>query len=59
MSADGVLALMRAHRTIRRFAPTPVPDERVRAAVRAAQMASIPNLLPFFGLCVGEPAHEP
>ena len=37
---NDVLSLMAAHRTVRRFLPTPVPDEHVAAAVGAARMAS-------------------
>lgn len=37
---NDVLARMAAHRTVRRFHPTPVPDEHVRAAVASARMAS-------------------
>jgi nitroreductase len=39
-AANPVLALMSAHRTIRRFLPEPVDDATVRAAVAAAQHAS-------------------
>ncbi|MCP3914958.1 MAG: NADPH-dependent oxidoreductase [bacterium] len=38
--ANPVLARMSAHRSVRSFAPTPVPDEHIEAAVAAAQMAS-------------------
>ncbi|MGP1273473.1 MAG: NADPH-dependent oxidoreductase [Phycisphaerales bacterium] len=39
-SARTVLDLLMAHRSIRRFAPDPVPDEDLRTAVAAGQMAS-------------------
>ena len=37
---NDVLALMAAHRSVRRFLSTPVPDEHIAAAVEAARMAS-------------------
>lgn len=37
---NDVLALMAAHRSVRRFRSTPVPDEHIAAAVEAARMAS-------------------
>ena len=39
-SANETLQLLMSHRTIRRFKPDPVPEEAVRAAVAAGQMAS-------------------
>ena len=50
MTADDVLALMRAHRTIRRFAPDPVPGEHVDAAVEAARMASTSSHIQAYAL---------
>ena len=37
---NDVLSIMAAHRSVRRFLPTPVPEEQVAAAVSAARMAS-------------------
>lgn len=48
--ADAVLGLMRAHRSIRRFEPAPVPDEDVRRAVEAAQMAATSSWIQAYSL---------
>lgn len=40
MSADPILSLMAAHRSVRRFRPVELPDRDLGEAVAAAQMAS-------------------
>ena len=45
-----VLELMSAHRTVRRFLKTPVPDAHVVEAVRAAQMASTSSWIQAYSL---------
>lgn len=45
-----VLALMAAHRTVRRFLAEPVDDETVRAAVAAAQRASTSSAVQAYAL---------
>lgn len=47
---DDVLALLRGHRTIRKFRDTPVSDEVVEAAVSAAQLASTSSNVQGYGL---------
>ena len=37
---NDVLRQMAAHRSVRRFKSTPVPDEHIEHAVEAAQMAA-------------------
>lgn len=48
--ADAVLRLMRAHRSIRRFRPSEVPDADVRAAVGAAQRAATSSWVQAYAL---------
>lgn len=48
--SNEVLELMSAHRTVRRFRKTPVPDAHVAAAVRAAQMASTSSWIQAYSL---------
>ena len=45
-----VLELMSGHRTVRRYWDTPVPDEHVAKAVRAAQMASTSSWIQAYSL---------
>lgn len=55
--SNPVLELMSAHRTVRRFLQTPVPDAHVAEAVRAAQMASTSSWIQAYSLLqVTEPA---
>lgn len=52
-----VLQLMSAHRTVRRYLKTPVPDAHVAEAVRAAQMASTSSWIQAYSLLqVTDPA---
>lgn len=48
--AQEVLRLMSAHRSIRKFEPTSVPDEHVRAAVTAAQRAATSSWIQAYSL---------
>lgn len=48
--AQEVLRVMGAHRSIRKFAPTPVPDEDVRSAVAAAQCAATSSWIQAYAL---------
>ncbi|MEM9662161.1 MAG: NADPH-dependent oxidoreductase [Planctomycetota bacterium] len=47
---DAVMDLLLQHRTIRRFKPDPVPEEHVRLAVEAGQMASTSSAVQAYGL---------
>lgn len=45
-----VLRLMGAHRSVRAYRPTPVPEEHIAAAVRAAQMTSTSSWIQAYAL---------
>jgi len=47
---DPVLARMLAHRSIRTFAPEPIPDAAIERAVRAAQSAATSHLVQSYAL---------
>jgi len=49
-AAAEVLRVMSAHRSIRKFHPTPVPDEHVRSAVEAAQCAATSSWIQAYAL---------
>jgi FMN reductase (NADPH) len=49
-SANTVIDLLMSHRTIRTFKPDPVPDEHVRTAVEAGQMASTSSAVQAYSL---------
>jgi len=49
-AAAEVLRVMGAHRSIRKFASTPVPDEHVRIAVAAAQRAATSSWIQAYAL---------
>ncbi|MEZ6017048.1 MAG: nitroreductase family protein [Planctomycetota bacterium] len=49
-SASDVLALMAAHRSVRRFTAAPVPDSDVHAAVAAAQCAATSSWIQAYAL---------
>ena len=53
-----VLELLLAHRSIRRFRPTPVSDETIRRAVEAAQMAATSSNVQAYTLLQVEDAAE-
>ena len=54
---NSILKLLAAHRSVRKFAATPLPDETVRACVAAAQMAaSSSNVQPYSLLQVHDAA---
>ncbi len=50
MSENPVLARMAAHRSVRRFAPTPVPAATIEAAVRAAEQAATSSWIQAYSL---------
>lgn len=51
------IALMKSHRSIRKFEPTPVPDEHIEQAVRCGQMASTSSAVQAYSLIrVTDPA---
>ena len=49
-AAPEVLRVMGAHRSIRKFQPTPVPDEHVRRVVAAAQRAATSSWIQAYAL---------
>jgi nitroreductase len=56
--AETVLALLRAHRSIRAFRPEAVPDEHVRRAVGAAQCAATSSWIQAYSLLQVEDPSE-
>jgi FMN reductase (NADPH) len=49
-ATNAVIDLLMSHRTIRTFKPDPVPDEHVRTAVEAGQMASTSSAVQAYSL---------
>ena len=49
-ASNPVIDLLLSHRTIRTFKPDPVPDEHVRLAVAAGQMASTSSAVQAYSL---------
>jgi FMN reductase (NADPH) len=58
---NGLLTTMSAHRSVRAFLETPVPDEHIRSAVEAARMAATSSWIQagaFFVVCADSRRHR-